>query len=227
MSPSMNLKRKFVGSFLLLALLFTAACNKRKVVSTNHPPAPTIQQALPDAIPEKPEEPVAEVVPVPVATAPPKARPSKRPGHTTTGANSNTKKTNPPPNNTTAQAPAPASAPPSSSPAQPPASNNQTIANAGPITSGVPENAPDLAIAAAIPSAKATRDKEDTAHMVDATENALKGINRSLNDEEQAMRTQIESYLQQSRKATADGDFEKAYNLAKKAQQLAEALIKK
>ena len=41
------------------------------------------------------------------------------------------------------------------------------------------------------------------------------------------MRTQIQSYLQQSRKATIDGDFERAYNLAKKAQLLADALIKK
>ena len=63
--------------------------------------------------------------------------------------------------------------------------------------------------------------------MVDATENALKGINRSLSDEEKSMRSQIQSYLQQSRKATADGDFERAYNLAKKAQLLAEALVKK
>ena len=63
--------------------------------------------------------------------------------------------------------------------------------------------------------------------MVDATENALKGINRSLNDEEKSMRSQIQSYLQQSRKATTDGDFERAYNLAKKAQLLADALVKK
>jgi len=63
--------------------------------------------------------------------------------------------------------------------------------------------------------------------MVDATENALKGINRSLSDEEKSMRSQIQSYLQQSRKATTDGDFERAYNLAKKAQLLADALVKK
>jgi len=63
--------------------------------------------------------------------------------------------------------------------------------------------------------------------MVDATENALKGLTRSLNDNEKAMKTQVQSYLQQSRKATTDGDFERAYLLAKKAQVLAEALIKK
>ena len=41
------------------------------------------------------------------------------------------------------------------------------------------------------------------------------------------MKSQIQSYLQQSRKATTDGDFERAFNLAKKAQLLAEALSKK
>jgi ElaB/YqjD/DUF883 family membrane-anchored ribosome-binding protein len=63
--------------------------------------------------------------------------------------------------------------------------------------------------------------------MVDATENALKGISRQLSDDEKSMRTQVQSFLQQSRKATVDGDFERAYNLAKKAQLLADALIKK
>jgi hypothetical protein len=54
-----------------------------------------------------------------------------------------------------------------------------------------------------------------------------RNLSRSLNDEEKAMKTQIQSYLQQSRKATTDGDFERAFNLAKKAQLLADALIKK
>ena len=62
---------------------------------------------------------------------------------------------------------------------------------------------------------------------MDATENALKGINRPLNEDEKAMRSQIQSYLQQSRKASTEGDFERAFNLAKKAQLLAEALTKK
>jgi len=62
--------------------------------------------------------------------------------------------------------------------------------------------------------------------MVDTTEAALKNLTRQLNEEEKAMRTQIETYLQQSRKATADSDYERAFNLAKKAQVLADALIK-
>ena len=78
-----------------------------------------------------------------------------------------------------------------------------------------------------MPSEAITKQKESTAQIVDATENSLKNLSRQLSDAEKAMKTQIESYLQQSRKATTDGDFERAYNLAKKAQLLSEALIKK
>lgn len=84
-----------------------------------------------------------------------------------------------------------------------------------------------MAIAAAVPSQTVSKQKEDTAHAVDATESALKSLNRSLSDEEKAMLAQIQSYLQQSRKATTDGDYERAYNLANKAKLLADALIKK
>ena len=77
------------------------------------------------------------------------------------------------------------------------------------------------------PAKQITRQKENTAQIVDATENSLKNLSRQLSDEEKAMKTQIQSYLQQSRKATTDGDFERAYNLAKKAQLLADALLKK
>ena len=55
----------------------------------------------------------------------------------------------------------------------------------------------------------------------------MKNLSRSLSDEEKSMKAQIQSFLLQSRKATTDGDFERAYNLAMKAQLLAEALIKK
>ena len=78
-----------------------------------------------------------------------------------------------------------------------------------------------------MPSEAITRQKENTAQIVDATENSLKNLSRQLNDEEKAMKSQIQSYLQQSRKATTDGDFERAYNLANKAHLLADALIKK
>jgi ElaB/YqjD/DUF883 family membrane-anchored ribosome-binding protein len=78
-----------------------------------------------------------------------------------------------------------------------------------------------------MPSQKVIEQKENTAQIVDATENSLKILTRQLSDDEKAMKTQIQSYLQQSRRATTDGDFERAYNLAKKARLLADALIKK
>ena len=211
----MNFQRKFVTLALMLLLLFTEACNKKKPVPPPQAQAPTtVAEALPDEIPENPETPITEQAPIPVVTPPTKTKP-KKPARTQTA-----RRVAPPANT-------PAATPPSSTPAQAPANNQQQVAALHPPHNGNSDTAPDMAIVAAIPSQQASQQKEDTARMVDATENALKNITRSLSDEEKAMQTQIQSYLQQSRKATADGDFERAYNLAKKAQLLAEALIKK
>jgi len=51
--------------------------------------------------------------------------------------------------------------------------------------------------------------------------------NRSLSSEEQGVLMQIKTYISQSRKALTDGDYERASNLARKAQLLADELIKK
>jgi ElaB/YqjD/DUF883 family membrane-anchored ribosome-binding protein len=210
----MNFQRKFVTSVLILFLLFTEACNKKKPVPVPQAQAPSIiAEELPDEIPENPETPIAETPPQPTASQPAKKSP-KKPAHTQSA-----KKTTP----------APASAPAAAQSQAPPpaANNNQQVAGLRPPHPAGSEGTPDMAIVAAIPSQQASQQKEDTAHMIDATENALKNMTRSLSDEEKAMRTQIQSYIQQSRKATVDGDFERAYNLAKKAQLLADALIKK
>jgi ElaB/YqjD/DUF883 family membrane-anchored ribosome-binding protein len=201
----MILLRKLVTLLLVLGLLFVEACNKKKPVLPPRTLAPTIAVELPDAIPENPtdEEPTSVAQEKPPEPPPVKTKPKKT-------TRSTAKKTPPP-----VSTPAPAVASP------PAANNNQTVASLR------PPAPPDTAIAAAMPSAAITRQKEDTAQIVDATENSLKNLARSLNDEEKAMKTQIQSYLQQSRKATTDGDFERAYNLAKKAQLLADALTKK
>jgi hypothetical protein len=211
----MNSSRKFVTSALVLLLLLTEACNKKKPVLPVQAGVPTtVAEVLPDEIPENPETPIVE--PAPPKTQqqqPAKTTKPKKPARTQTA-----KKTAPP---TGTPAPTPTTPAPATA-----ANNNQQVAALHPPHNGTPETAPDLAIAA-VPTKEASQHKEDTAHMVDATENALKSINRSLSDEEKAMLTQIQSYLQQSRKATADGDYERAYNLAKKAQLLADALNKK
>jgi hypothetical protein len=55
----------------------------------------------------------------------------------------------------------------------------------------------------------------------------VNGLNRTLSHDEEAVVNQIRSYVAQSRKATGDGDFERAYNLATKAHLLSDALVKK
>lgn len=206
----MKCARKFVFALLLLPLIVLQGCNKKKASVPPKMQAPTVAVALPDEIPldEAPAEPAKETAKTP--EPPPAAKPKPK---KTTRTASTTKKTAPPATATATQPPPPAQ--------QATNNNNQTVANLR------PPAAPDTAIAAAIPSEQVLHQKEDTTRMVDATENALKSINRQLNDEEKNMRAQVQSFLQQSRKATSDGDYERAFNLAKKAQLLAEALIKK
>ena len=211
----MIVTRKLVTLLLLLALLFIDACNKKKPPLPPQTQAPTIAETLPEEIPETtelpPEEPPA-----------PKQEPQqpKKPAKKTTKV---VTKKNPSPANTTAAATTPPPPAPASEQTPPP-NATQTVAGLRPRTS--PEPAPEMTVAAAISSAQANKQREDTARMVDSTENTLKALTRQLNDEEKNMRTQIETYIQQSRKATADGDYERAYKLAEKAQVLAAALTK-
>jgi hypothetical protein len=204
----MKSARKFVSSIFLLSLLVVQGCDKKK--NTGLPrqtQAPTVAVVLPDELPlteGEPEEAAPQVAEIPAVPPPAKTKPRKPAKNPSTA-----KKTTP-------SAPTPASNQ---------NSQNTQIASAHPPRN--PADSTPQAIAAAIPDAKVVQQKEETTRMVDSTENALKGLTRSLNDEEKAMRTQIQSYLQQSRKATNDGDFERAFNLAKKAQVLTEALLKK
>ena len=214
----MKVTRKLVTSFLVLALFFTEACTKKRP-SLPQPAqqAPTIAEALPDEIPEKTEPPP----PPPQLSRKETEQPKKQQKKPVKGT---TKKTTPPASTTVAATPPAAPAQP---PAQTPPQNTQTVASVRPPHNGsTAEPAPEMTVAAAISSKDANKQKEDTAHMVEATENALKTLTRQLNDEEKNMRTQVETYLQQSRKATTDGDYERAFYLAKKAQVLAEALVK-
>ena len=211
----MDVTRKLVTSLLLLALPFTEACTRKKPPLASHPPAPTIAETLPAEIPESAELPPEETAQAPVLPPPPSKKPAKKTAKTAT-------KKSTPPASTTAAA-TPPSAPGTT---QTPPPGTQTVASLRAHNGSAPDPAPDMTVAAAIPSDKANKQREDTARMVDTTESKLKGLTRQLNDEEKGMRTQIETYLQQSRKATTDGDYERAFNLAKKAEVLADALIK-
>ena len=73
----------------------------------------------------------------------------------------------------------------------------------------------------------ALQQKIDTQQLLDATENSLRGLTRALSSDDQVTVAHIRSYIQQSKNATTDGDFERAYNLALKAHLLSDELVKK
>jgi hypothetical protein len=200
----MTATRKFVCCLVLPPLLFMVGCQKKKASLPPKTQAPTVAVVLPDELPlpQAPEDAPEPTVQQPPEPPPAKTKPKKPTRTTTSSAKKN-----------------PSAVPP------PTAGGNQTVASLHPPKATSPE--PGTALAAAVPSAQVTQQKEDTARMVESTENSLKGLNRTLSDDEKSMRSQIQSYLQQSRKATTDGDYERAFNLAKKAQLLAEALVKK
>lgn len=76
-------------------------------------------------------------------------------------------------------------------------------------------------------SAQLSQQKQTTAQLLDEAEKTLNGLNRTLSHDDEQIVNQIRSYIGQSRNATKDGDFERAYNLATKAHLLSDALVKK
>jgi len=82
-------------------------------------------------------------------------------------------------------------------------------------------------LAADVPVAATMQQRQTTAQLQASTEADLRGINRALSDEEKAMVQQIRAYLQQSRTADAEGDTQRAYNLALKAHLLSAELVKR
>jgi hypothetical protein len=202
--------RKFVFSLGMSLLVALQACEKKKASLPPKMQAPTIAVDLPEEIPlAQVPEPTPQPEPAKATTQATNTKPKKPPRKATTSASA--KKPN-------AQT-TPSSAGQQSAPA------GQMVASLQPPKTA--EAVPETVVGAAVSNAQIVQLKEDTARMIESTENSLKGLNRSLSDDEKSMRSQIQSYLQQSRKATTDGDYERASLLAKKAQLLAEALVKK
>ncbi len=189
--------RQFAVFLVALGLLLGVACQKKKQVAQVPKTAPTLAVEGPDRIPE-------EALPVEPPPAQQEAKAEEPPPK---------KK---PPKRRTATKPA----------APPPASNqsNTTVAVNRP-----PVNEPpvDTAIAADVSNERILQQKQTTSDLLDSTEKTLKTLKGNLSADEEAMVTQVKSYILQSHKATSDGDYERAFNLAKKAQLLADALVKK
>jgi outer membrane biosynthesis protein TonB len=204
----MNIWRQFAATVLGLSLLLSVACKKKKPLLPPQAQAPTvsvpvdteISQAPPAAPPEPQQQ--ANVTPAPEKPkTPPRHR--KKPS------------AQPPPSA------------PESAPANPPSNpGNTTVAVSHP-----PPNpaggAPDTAIAADASSQQVNVQKQNTTELLAAAEKNLQSVNHTLSHDEKAMVAQIKTYIEQSRKATSDKDFERAYNLATKARLLSDALVKK
>ncbi len=210
-------KRQFVMGLLVPLLAFQLACHKKQAAQKPRLPgpteAPTLTQTLPSEIQP---EPLPETPPATAKVQQPEEKQKK------TKARPTAKKT--PPATSGTQAKGPTTPPPASSPTP----------GADTTTAGIhpPPNPADAAAAVAIgpdvSRADAARDRQSTTQLLDTTESQLKRVDGgSLSSDQQAMLAQIKTYISQSRKAINEGDYERASNLAKKAQLLTDELMKK
>lgn len=90
-----------------------------------------------------------------------------------------------------------------------------------------PRNEAEMAIETAASSEEVSRRKRDTEKLLEATQSTLSKLPQNLSGDQSTIVEQIKSYISQSQKATSDGDFERAFNLANKAHQLSDALVSK
>jgi len=211
----MNFGRQFGTLVLASALLWSLGCEKKKpqLPAQAKAPAETVSAPLPSEI--------SETVPPPAPPAPNPAPPEQQTATTTPPKRRAKKKVT---TTTPASSVAAAATPPATTPAN--NGGNTTVAVAHPPANPATESTPDPAIAADMTSAQLTRQKQSTAQLLDETEKSIGGL-KGLSHDEEEMLAQIRSYVSQSRKATSDGDFERAYNLATKAHLLSDALVKK
>ncbi len=81
-------------------------------------------------------------------------------------------------------------------------------------------------ITADVPRAAVQSQRQNTENLLYSSQDKLAHISHSLNDGEQGMLRQARNYLVQSTQALQAGDIERAYNLAVKANLLANELAK-
>jgi len=74
--------------------------------------------------------------------------------------------------------------------------------------------------------ADAANSQSSTDQLLQSAEANLNSITRQLSKDEEAMRTQIKEFIEQSKKATNDNDPARAHNLAVKARLLSDDLVK-
>ena len=83
-----------------------------------------------------------------------------------------------------------------------------------------------MQITADVPRAAVQSQKQNTENLLRNSQGKLGQISRNLSDGEQGMLRQARNYIAQSNQALQSGDVERAYNLAVKANLLANELAK-
>lgn len=190
--------RALTAMALCLALL-TPACEKKPARTTPQVLVPSIEA---EPQPTPPPQPELNATPNP-APAPAQA----------VAPSSAQQKPKPKPRKPSPRKPAQLAQPaqaeqPRPEPAKPAAPNNS------------------VQITAAVPRAAVQSQKQETEQLLRNSQGRLAGINRSLSDGEQGMLRQAHNYIAQSNQALQAGDIERAYNLAIKANLLANELTK-
>ena len=200
-SSSVVIQRGAVLMLALVILVVLSGCKKKRPQLPRQAQAPTITEPLPQSIPEVTEAP-------PEAEAPPTAPPEET-----------VPKPKPKPRRGRGSKPVEKPAPPPPPVQQPPRTVIQEGGSTPPSQGGE--------LTASISHDSAQHQRMNTAQLLEATEFNLKSVTRALNADEQAVVSHIRSFEQQSRAATAEGDLERAYNLALKAHLLSDELIKR
>ncbi len=193
---NMRLSRNLVLAVAVLLAITGAACKKRKPALPAQTQPPTIEQPTIPPVASQPLPTPPTVTPTEPQPAPPAPAPAKAKTHR------RRKPTPPPPNSATNNPPKP-------------------------VQPTKPETTPsDSNISAELSQSAANQRRQQTEALLQATENNLKRINRTLSDAEESMQRQVRNFITQSRLATQDGDLERAYQLANKAQLLSQELVK-
>jgi len=195
-----------VAILLLMLLIGTACEHKKKPAVPPQATAPTITVPPTAQAGQQPAPPVQRTPP-PATSAETGVTPRPSTG---------TAASQPKPRNGRSSArKKPATPPPAAAttPAQPSQPQGQKP--------GGPETA-QVQIGVQVPQSTA----QNTEQLLQTAENNLGRVNRALSDGEQAMLRQARTYISQSRTATREGDPERAYNLALKANLLSIELAK-
>jgi hypothetical protein len=108
----------------------------------------------------------------------------------------------------------------------PPATPGKTDSQTNVVKNGSTTD-PDINLAPSMSPEQASQQREKTAQLLASSDANLKGILvRQLDANQQETVKQIQSYIDQAKKATEDGDVQRAYNLAVKANLLSAELAK-